>query len=80
MQNSVLVPMVVEQTSRGERAFDIYSRLLQGKHHFPGNAYRRQCREPDYCADAVSGGRRIFLSTSIRRADPSRPVLPFSTP
>jgi ATP-dependent Clp protease, protease subunit len=30
MQNSVLVPMVVEQTSHGERAFDIYSRLLQG--------------------------------------------------
>ncbi|MCU0246832.1 MAG: ATP-dependent Clp protease proteolytic subunit [Bryobacter sp.] len=28
-QNSVLVPMVVEQTSRGERAFDIYSRLLK---------------------------------------------------
>ncbi|MEN3281756.1 MAG: hypothetical protein V7607_2896, partial [Solirubrobacteraceae bacterium] len=24
---SPLVPMVVEQTSRGERAFDIYSRL-----------------------------------------------------
>ena len=24
-----LVPMVVEQTSRGERAFDIYSRLLK---------------------------------------------------
>ena len=29
MQNSVLVPMVVEQSSRGERAFDIYSRLLK---------------------------------------------------
>src|SRR5260370_534744 len=29
MQNSLLVPMVVEQTSRGERAFDIYSRLLK---------------------------------------------------
>ena len=29
MGNSVLVPMVVEQTSRGERAFDIYSRLLK---------------------------------------------------
>jgi ATP-dependent Clp protease, protease subunit len=29
MHNSVLVPMVVEQTSRGERAFDIYSRLLK---------------------------------------------------
>ena len=29
MNNSVLVPMVVEQTSRGERAYDIYSRLLK---------------------------------------------------
>ena len=28
-QNSVLVPMVVEQTSRGERSYDIYSRLLK---------------------------------------------------
>jgi len=27
--NSMLVPMVVEQTSRGERAYDIYSRLLR---------------------------------------------------
>jgi ATP-dependent Clp protease protease subunit len=27
--NSGLVPMVVEQSSRGERAFDIYSRLLK---------------------------------------------------
>ncbi len=26
---SVLVPMVVEQTNRGERAYDIYSRLLK---------------------------------------------------
>ncbi len=29
MVNSVLIPMVVEQTSRGERAYDIYSRLLK---------------------------------------------------
>ncbi len=29
MHSSVMVPMVVEQTSRGERAFDIYSRLLK---------------------------------------------------
>ncbi len=28
-QNLGLVPMVVEQTSRGERAYDIYSRLLK---------------------------------------------------
>ncbi len=27
--NSTLVPMVVEQTARGERAYDIYSRLLK---------------------------------------------------
>lgn len=27
--NSTLVPMVVEQTSRGERSYDIYSRLLK---------------------------------------------------
>lgn len=29
IQNSGLVPMVVEQSSRGERAYDIYSRLLK---------------------------------------------------
>ena len=29
MGHSVLVPMVVEETSRGERAYDIYSRLLK---------------------------------------------------
>ena len=29
IQNLNLVPMVVEQTSRGERAYDIYSRLLK---------------------------------------------------
>ena len=28
-RNSYLVPMVVEQTSRGERSYDIYSRLMQ---------------------------------------------------
>ena len=27
--DNLLVPMVVEQTNRGERAFDIYSRLLK---------------------------------------------------
>ncbi|HYM11144.1 MAG TPA: ATP-dependent Clp endopeptidase proteolytic subunit ClpP [Bryobacterales bacterium] len=29
MSSQILVPMVIEQTSRGERAFDIYSRLLK---------------------------------------------------
>ena len=27
--DNLLVPMVVEQTNRGERAYDIYSRLLK---------------------------------------------------
>jgi ATP-dependent Clp protease protease subunit len=35
-RNSPLVPMVVEQTSRGERAFDIYSRLLNERIIFLG--------------------------------------------
>ena len=33
-----LVPMVVEQTSRGERSFDIYSRLLRERVVFVGSA------------------------------------------
>lgn len=39
MTNSIeanLVPMVVEQTARGERAFDIYSRLLKDRVIFLG--------------------------------------------
>jgi len=33
-----LIPMVVEQTSRGERAYDIYSRLLKDNIIFVGTA------------------------------------------
>src|SRR2546430_11513296 len=33
---SPLIPMVIEQTSRGERAFDIYSRLLNERIIFLG--------------------------------------------
>ena len=29
IKNQALIPMVVEQTSRGERSYDIYSRLLK---------------------------------------------------
>jgi ATP-dependent Clp protease protease subunit len=36
IENSYLVPTVVEQTSRGERAFDIYSRLLSERIIFLG--------------------------------------------
>ena len=33
-----LIPMVVEQSSRGERAYDIYSRLLKDRIVFLGTA------------------------------------------
>src|SRR5206468_1841446 len=35
-QNQLLVPMVVEQTGRGERGYDIYSRLLKDRIVFIG--------------------------------------------
>ena len=36
MKNSMLVPMVVEQTGQGERGYDIYSRLLKDRIIFLG--------------------------------------------
>jgi ATP-dependent Clp protease protease subunit len=32
----MLIPMVIEQSSRGERSFDIYSRLLRDRIVFLG--------------------------------------------
>lgn len=46
-QMSSLVPMVVEQTNRGERAYDIYSRLLKDRIIFLGSAI------DDYVANLV---------------------------
>jgi len=43
----VLVPMVVEQTARGERAYDIYSRLLKDNIVFIGTPI------DDYVANLV---------------------------
>ena len=39
---SMLIPMVVEQTGRGERAYDIYSRLLQDRIIFLGSPINDQ--------------------------------------
>ncbi len=44
---NTLVPMVVEQTNRGERAYDIYSRLLKDRIIFLGTAI------DDYVANLV---------------------------
>src|SRR5437879_12509583 len=49
-----LVPMVVEQTSRGERAYDIYSRLLKDNIVFIGSAI------DDNIANLVTG-QLLFL-------------------
>ena len=35
-----LIPTVIESTNRGERAFDIYSRLLKDRIIFPGYSGR----------------------------------------
>lgn len=37
-KNSMLVPMVIEQSGRGERSYDIYSRLLKDRIIFIGTA------------------------------------------
>ena len=37
-QSNIVVPMVIEQTGRGERAFDIFSRLLKERIIFLGSA------------------------------------------
>ena len=44
-----LVPMVVEQSNRGERSYDIYSRLLKDRIIFLGE-------EVNDVTAAVSGG------------------------
>lgn len=51
---STLIPMVVEQTNRGERAYDIYSRLLKDRIIFLGTAI------DDYVANLVIA-QMLFL-------------------
>lgn len=51
---STLVPMVVEQTNRGERAYDIYSRLLKDRIIFLGTAI------DDYVANLIIA-QMLFL-------------------
>ncbi len=38
IERAQLIPMVIEQTARGERAYDIYSRLLKNRIIFVGDA------------------------------------------
>ena len=58
-----LVPMVVEQTSRGERSFDIYSRLLRERIIFVNGQFE------DTMASLVSA-QLLFLEAE----NPSKPI------
>ena len=51
-----LVPYVVEQTNRGERSYDIFSRLLNDRIVFPGRGGQRHHRQSGGGPAAVSGG------------------------
>jgi len=58
-----LIPMVVEQDGRGERAFDIYSRLLKDRIIFLGTAI------DDNVANVVVA-QMLYLESE----DPDNPV------
>ena len=57
-----LVPMVIEQTSRGERAYDIYSRLLKDRIIFIGTPI------DDYVANSVVA-QLLFLASEDAEKD-----------
>jgi ATP-dependent Clp protease, protease subunit len=61
--NSLLVPMVIEQTGRGERSYDIYSRLLKDRIIFIGTAI------DDHVANLVVA-QMLFLQME----DPKREI------
>src|ERR1700759_5854565 len=63
LSQSVLVPMVIEQTGRGERSYDIYSRLLKDRIVFIGTAI------DDHVANLVVA-QMLFLQME----DPKRDI------
>ncbi|ATW25503.1 ATP-dependent Clp endopeptidase proteolytic subunit ClpP [Candidatus Formimonas warabiya] len=60
---STLIPMVVEQTNRGERAYDIYSRLLKDRIVFLGSPV------DDYVANLIIA-QMLFLEAE----DPDKDI------
>ncbi len=61
--DNMLVPMVVEQTARGERSYDIYSRLLQDRIIFLGGPI------DDHVANLIIA-QMLFLQSQ----DPKREI------
>ena len=56
----MLVPMVIESSSRGERAYDIYSRLLKERIIFLGDVIE------DHLANLIIA-QLLFLDPRTRR-------------
>lgn len=63
MVNDMLVPMVIEKTSNGERSYDIYSRLLKDRIMFVGGAI------DDYMSNLIVA-QLLFLQS----ADEKKPI------
>ena len=61
---SYLVPIVVEQTSRGERSYDIYSRLLQDRIIFIGS-------QIDDASASIIIAQLLFLQSQDAKKDVS---------
>ena len=59
---NTLVPMVVEQTNRGERAYDIFSRLLKDNIIFIGTPID-------------DGVANLAIGLSVLYKKPTRPIL-----
>lgn len=69
--DNTLVPMVIEQTSKGERSFDIYSRLLKERIIFLTGEVNDEVSSL-ICAQLLflesENPKRTFSFTSILRA------------
>jgi ATP-dependent protease ClpP protease subunit len=55
----MLIPIVVEQTPRGERAYDIYSRLLKDRIIFVGELCRLNSMTPN---QVIYPGQRLLVA------------------
>ena len=67
-QMNTLIPMVVEQTNKGERAYDIYSRLLKERIIFLVGPIN------DNVASLVTA-QLLFLESEDPKKDTSKPKI-----
>jgi len=58
MEKDSLVPYVIEQTSRGERSYDIFSRLLKDRIIFLSEDVNHRDSKFSYCSNVIFRIRR----------------------